>query len=286
MKFRSHCRNIADKVKRAFQGYRAIAKANWGIRNKQLAQMYKAIFVPMITYGAGAWAKGITKTDLGKLVTAQRAALTIVTRAYCTTSTPALLVIAGVAPIEYELQKEFLRHATRSGQTVRIGNAEYNPASADAEQQMVGLEDSQNQLWQQTWESDTRGRTTFEFFPSITKRQQADWVEPTYYLTQYLCGHGNFRSKLRKFSLTKNKNCQCGREDTPYHTFFECGRFQDSRDIFRREVEGVGVRWPPTWAQTVAKNVMPKTVTFVNKVLKNKELWDKGRWRCSFLLYI
>ena len=103
MKFQSHCRETAQKAKSAFQSYKKIVKANWVIQNRQLSQMYKAIFVRIIAYGAGPWVKHVTKAGLIKLITAQRAALITVTRAFRTISTPVLLVIAGVAPIEHEL---------------------------------------------------------------------------------------------------------------------------------------------------------------------------------------
>ena len=277
IKFHTHCQDAAEKAKISFQAYRAIAKVNWGIKNKQLTLLYKAIFVPRIAYGAGAWAKYATKADLAKLATAQRAALLTVTRAYRTISTSALLVIAGQPPIEKELQKERLRYAIRTIQAIQIDGQLYDPTTVEGIQLLNKLEDTQLQTWQENWESNTKGRATFEFFPSIAERLQANWVEPTYYLTQYLCGHGNFRSKLRKFSLSRNDRCQCGSEDTPYHTFFECSRFNDLRAEYREQVMEVGTQWQPTWAQTVTRQLMAATATYVTSVLKNKELWDKDR---------
>ena len=40
------------------------------------------------------------------------------------------------------------------------------------------------------WEIDTNGRAIFDFFPNIAERKRAVWVEPTYYVTQFLCGYG------------------------------------------------------------------------------------------------
>ena len=277
LRVQSHCINIAEKAKATFQGFRRIAKANWGIRFGQLALLYKAIFIPTITYAAGAWAGRATRAGLAKLVTAQRAALMTVTRAYCTISTPALLVIADATPIEFDLQKERLRHAIRRGETIRLDGNVYNPAQADAEQLWDALESAQQQLWQHLWTHDTRGRATYEFFPSIAERREASWVEPTYYVTQFLSGHGNFRSKLRKFNLVKNNKCQCGLEDTPLHTFFGCSKYLDLREQLRAQVESTGARWPITWADSVSKDIMPFMAKYVTSVLKRKEQWDKER---------
>ena len=142
MKFHTHCQVTADKAKNAFHAYRAIARANWGIQSKQMALLYKAIFVPRIAYGAGAWAKYATRIDLAKLVTAQRAALTTVTRAYRTISTPALLVAAGEAPIEHALQKEYLRYAIRTNQAVEIGGTIFDPTATEAAELVNELGDA------------------------------------------------------------------------------------------------------------------------------------------------
>ena len=184
----SYCRETSEKNKSAFQSYREIVKVNWGIQNRQLSQMYKAIFVPTVAYGAGAWANHITKAGLFKLIITQRAALITVTRAYCTISTPALPITADVASIEHELQKESLEHGIRNGsQVTRVGGVDYDPALTYSGSLRCNLKDRQLQSWQVAWENDTKGRATFDFFHNIAERKRAVWVEPTYYITQFPC---------------------------------------------------------------------------------------------------
>ena len=277
LKFHTHCLKVAEKAKKAFLGYRALAKANWGVGHGQLSLMYRTIFVPMVTYAAGAWGATITLADKRKLVTAQRTALITVTRAYCTVSTPMLLVLASVRPISFEIQKEILRYHVRESQEIKINGILYDPIASGATQLMEELEDRQNQEWQKSWEDDMRGRSTFEFFPSIPNRDKAKWIECNYYTTQLLSGHGNFRSKLRKFNSVKDDKCQCGQVDTLVHTFFECARFTEQRREYRSLVIEAGATWPLDWQGLVSEKIMPLTAKYVINVLKDKEKWDKER---------
>jgi len=277
IKFHTHCQKVADKAKSTFQGYRKIARANWGIRHRQLTQLYKAIFIPKITYAAGAWGGYATLSDYKKLVTAQRAALITATRAYRTISTPALLVIANANPIQHDIQKERLRHSMKTVQKIRINEVMYDPDTEDNKTLIEKLERSQGTERQIDWENETRGRTTFEFFPNIEERKMASWIEANYYTTQYMSGHGNFRSKLRKFNLVKNNKCQCGQLDTPTHTFLECTKYKEQRKEYEMELQKAGISWPANWKQSVTEKIFTITTNFVTAVLKKKELCDKER---------
>ena len=106
MKVHTHCQKIADKAKVTFQGFRKIGKANWGVGNRELTLLFKAIFISTVTYVTGAWAGRATKTGLAKLLTAQQAALAKVTRTYSTISTPALLVISTLSPSKWIYEKK------------------------------------------------------------------------------------------------------------------------------------------------------------------------------------
>ena len=182
-----------------------------------------------ITYAAGAWASRITKTDREKLASMQRAALIVTTRAYNTVSGPALLLIAGVPHIQQELERAQLTQKIRNNTPTVIGGIEYDPNSTSGKELKERLKANQEVEHQTRWQEDTRGRTTYEFFPTVKGRREAHWVTPSYYITQFLSGHGNFRAKLRKFSLVPSELCRCGQQDTSRHTFYECPVFEETR---------------------------------------------------------
>ena len=275
IRFKTHCEKIGDKAKSSFSRFRAVARAGWGWKGREMLKIYRATVVPIMTYAAGAWWKYATGADQRKLQTAQRATLLVATRAYRTTSTPALLVIAGVPPIQHEMEKAELSQSCRKQEEITLNNQRYNPAEKEKKELKTQLEEAQTRLQQKNWDEDTRGRITHAFFPSIKGRKEADWINPSYYLTQYLGGHGNFKDKLRKFSLVRSNKCKCGAADTWEHTFNECVLQPDRRNIYAEKVTDVGLGWPLTPAQSVTEVAMPLTAEYIKLILKEKEVWDR-----------
>ena len=140
MRFLNHCEEISEKAKAYFHRYRAVARAKWGLQYTELKIIYKAVFLPVITYGAAAWAKHATKRDWTKLERAQRAALLTVVRAYKTVSTPALLAICDANPVKMEAQKIQLVQAIRNNNSTTINGIEYNPGKESAKELKEKLE--------------------------------------------------------------------------------------------------------------------------------------------------
>ena len=276
LKFRTHCQKAGEKAKSNMAKFRAVARARWGLGGKNLLSIYRAIFVPTVTYAAGAWALRATKRDVSSLATAQRSALLVATRAYRTISGPALLVIAGVQHIQREMEAETLRHCVRSGIPVEIGGRTYDPGVKDPAALKEQLKKDQSEVEQLEWQEDYRGRITYEYFPSVQGRRESPWVIPSYYLTQYLSGHGNFKSKLRKFNLVRSDRCKCGLEDTVHHTFRECPELQECRDKYRAELAGAGITWPITAEESVTEKAADITALYVKRVLQQKEAWDSA----------
>ena len=166
----------------------------------------------------------------------QRSALLVATRAYSTVNGPVILVTAGVQHIQRKIETEVPRHSIRKGIPAEIGRRRYNPSMEDPTALKERLRNSQDEADQLEWPEDTRGRITYEYFPSIQGRRESPWVTPSYYTTQYLSGHGNFKSKLRKFNLVRSDRCKCGLEDTVHHTFRGCPDLQEWRDEYRAEL--------------------------------------------------
>ena len=273
LKFRTHCMSVGEKAKSNMSKFRAVAKARWGLRGKDLLSIYGAIFVPTITYAAGAWALKVTKKDISRLATTQRSALLVATRAYRTISGPALLVIAEVRHIQREMELEVLRHGIRRGVLTEIGGRSYDPNTEDPMTLKERLQENQDEVDQLEWLEDTRGRITYEFFPSVQGRRDSPWVVPSYCLSQYL-SHGNFKSKLRKFNLVRSDRCKCGLEDTVQHTFREFPELQEYRDEYRAELAAAGITWPITAEESVSENAAEMTILYAKRVLQQKEAWD------------
>lgn len=94
-----------------------MTSANWGVSQTTAMVIYKAVFLPRITYASEIWQEGTNlKKAIGKLGSMQRQALFAVTGAYKTTSTHALQVIASVLPLDLEIKKSVLKKKLRNGE--------------------------------------------------------------------------------------------------------------------------------------------------------------------------
>ncbi|XP_067139087.1 uncharacterized protein [Centruroides vittatus] len=83
--------------------------------------IYDSVFLPIIGYGAPAWADGLGKIHIdSKLQSAQRRALLHICRAYSTAPTAALQVIASKLPVTLHLEIVVQRWRMRKGQNVLL----------------------------------------------------------------------------------------------------------------------------------------------------------------------
>jgi hypothetical protein len=82
--------------------------------------------------------------------------------------------------------------------------------------------------WQNIWRTTSNASQTKLFFPSISDRLSLKTLQPNYVLTQFLSGHGNFGSYLKRFKL--RDTCDCGlAQETPFHVILECVLFAEER---------------------------------------------------------
>src|SRR5271154_2488635 len=72
--------------------------------------------------------------------------------------------------------------------------------------------------WQNNWEHSSKGRATFRFVPKVSYLG----IDNTFSLTQFLTGHGNFRSYLHRFKIIDSPSCMCGMDETVDHVLFHC----------------------------------------------------------------
>ncbi|GFX79713.1 uncharacterized protein TNCV_2746321 [Trichonephila clavipes] len=80
--------------------------------------------------------------------------------------------------------------------------------------------------WNQENLISNKGSITKKFFPTINKRLSCHHFYTNYKLTQFLTGHGNFKSYLNKFNLTPSSFCDCniGGEENVEHVILLCSK--------------------------------------------------------------
>ena len=176
----------------------------------------------------------INQSHKKKLLATQRSVLIRVTKAYATTSTAALPVLAGVLPIDLLLEKLTAHSCIPRGKNFLIGKIEfryedYDDGEMDTVKALrARVADTIMNAWNESWESSPKGRTTCEYFPDVRSRSGMNCIQLNHQLTQLLSGQGNFRAYLRRFSILEDDTCNCDLQesetilhlvnDCPYHT--------------------------------------------------------------------
>jgi hypothetical protein len=234
-------KHIAKTTQKSVQQLRKGRKARWGLGQAAIRTPYKGLFEPIITYAATGWSdlqKGNTKT---KLLRTQRMALQQVTRAYRTTSTEALQIIAGVMPIDLLIEVRARLYRKKRSHT------EGSSVKAIIQEAI--------QTWHEHWQTTSKGRTTFEYFNNPKERIVSRWVNPDHYVTQFISGRGDFNSKLKTFQSNEVDTCDCGMEETPQHILEVCRLFDEERQRLRNSMQEMELSWPKEKWEFITKDV-------------------------------
>lgn len=179
----------------------------------------------ILLYGAEIWADALQKEYIRKQMAAvQRRGALRVACSYRTVSYAAVNVIASVIPIEL-LAKEPKYIYERPPERSR------KEAATEARRQSI-------ERWQELWEAEVAGRWTARLIPQVDNWVNRKHGEVNFYVTQFLSGHGYFRSYLYKMRKVNSSQCRyCGAaEDTAQHTIFECIGTTEERNRLVRAV--------------------------------------------------
>ncbi|CAH4035810.1 unnamed protein product [Pieris brassicae] len=219
--FAEHAQDIGDRGARCFGKMARVSASNWGIRYPALRLLYYGTFVATITYAAAVWyGRSLAFVVASRLLRAQRSALVLLTKAYRTTSTPALAVLGGVLPADLEVYRAGKIQATKR----ETAKGEVNDLKRRVHSEVVDK-------WQERWEVEERGRDLQRFFPCVRGRLRAAWVAPDYFTSQLLAGHGAFNGRLRDLGLKEVGTCPCGlAEEYRDHVLWECGLYDRERE--------------------------------------------------------
>lgn len=244
----------------------------WGLRYPVMRTYYRTIFLPMMTYAAGAWADRVDRRHTRQVLSSQRTILIRLTKAYSTSSTESLQVVAGCLPLDLQLQltrQEYLY--SRKGFR-RIGGLDLTECPKS--EAKTRLREGARRRWELRWRETDKADVTHDFFRTIRGRLQRKWMSPTHAETQFYTGHGHFQHKLWSLNLARNPLCDCGEVDTPAHMLYSCGLYQDMRDTLVAAATAEGAHWPLPLSDMLERNTYPVFQETVNKMMsRKKDLW-------------
>ncbi|KAI8115365.1 Retrovirus-related Pol polyprotein from type-1 retrotransposable element R1 2 [Lucilia cuprina] len=139
---------------------------------------------------------------------------------YRTISLEACCVIAGIVPLDITAQ-EFSKIYEAKGQ---ISEAQHRIFRNDERRFSMGK-------WQRRWENSSAGRWTYKLISKIEEWVNRRHGEVNYHLTQFLSGHGGYRSYLHRLGHDDSPTCPvCPSVDENIeHVIFVCHRIEVER---------------------------------------------------------
>lgn len=257
MGFTQHIENLLENSNDLFSRMKGASGLSWGYNTDTKIMFYNTIYLTRITYGSMFWASSIrTKTMIEKIQSAQRRALLAITKAYRTTSTAALQVIAGLLPLDLAIKCAAVKQRNR-----------WTNDHIDT----VIYYDQTLQTWQDRWETTEKGRETFDWLPNVITRIKTP-LEIDPFIVQFMTGHGDFNAKLCSFNLIDSPECQCGNgHETAEHVLFHCQRVEEYRINIRNVLNRIGIEWPPEKTDLlISKSVFNATRRFAKRALENR----------------
>jgi hypothetical protein len=247
--FIPHVKRVSEKAKGLFQALRRFSGSSWGIGFDALRTIYRATYVAQVTYAARVWSYrlGIGSVAMA-LLRGQRAPLLAVTRAYRTSSSEGLPVIAGVLPADLEVLDFVARRGIiTTGRAEHLGLSVVADATSDGKSRAIGqIRQRTLEVWQERWDKGKTGRLVYKFLPSVADRMRMKYLNLNFYEVQLVTGHGELRGKLFDLGLRDDPNCACGMGvQYAEHVLWECPLLDDAREEM---LKGMSVDEPqPIW---------------------------------------
>lgn len=224
----------------------------------------------ILLYGAEIWADALeVERNRKKMASVQRRSALRTASAYRTVSEAAVLVVAGVIPIDL-LAKERKRVYVRK-------QGEETSSIREEERQRTLRE------WEQRLQQAAAGRWTAQLIGGLIPWTSREHGEVNFYLTQLLTGHGMFNAYLYRCNRKTSLYCDyCPEEeDDVRHTFFVCKRWSASRTTLE---EAVG----PTLAVENIVTLMLQSqanweavAQYAESVIRNKKREEQERERAE-----
>ena len=214
----THVEYAAGKAARAMKKLMGLMPNRKGPGQKTRKILAAAVY-SVILYASPAWESTVRRAcHLAKLIKIQRVINIRVTQAYRTTSSDALCVLAGYPPMRLMIESR--------GEVYRMGA-----------QDKQRIKEETMERWQRSWEESSSGKWTRSLLPNIKPWLERNAGETEYFLTQFLTGHGNFKTYLARIGKTNNNRCDhCGKIDDPGHTVLKCLRWKKLRECTERMV--------------------------------------------------
>jgi len=236
LNFVEHAKHIRKKLLSFIMSIKRIANQEWGIRDYSKRILYNMVAIPIATYSAAAWFDRVNLIHLKRhLIATQRSLLLLLTGAARTTSTAAMQVIAGTAPLDLVVIEKGLKSLVRRNISVKWNEycfdsrTTINEVNLDLEYSKIETEIKST--WQMRWTQEPHGRQVYHYIQDVDFVARNTWFQPNRELIYVLTGYGPIRSTLFLRGLENDDVCPvCGKDiETVEHMMLECEGYQHLR---------------------------------------------------------
>lgn len=222
-------------------------------RRLLLSQVSKSFHL----YGSSIWEDMLRCCSKKDMMSIFRRGCLRICSGYRTISLEASCVVSGQIPIDLAA-KEFHRIYERK----RCNGGEQLSIIRQLERRQT------INNWKARWENSSVGRWTYRLIPNIEGWLHRKHGEVNYNITQFLTGHGGYRSYLYRFGHDDSPNCPTchNQEETAEHVAFVCQRFGEER----RRLES-----------NLCLSLSPENI--IGVMIATEENWDRIT---RFLVYV
>jgi ribonuclease HI len=117
-KFKEHISYVTEKCTKMIHRLARAAKVSWGIKHEAMKTIYAGAILPLLLYGAPVWFEAMKlEYNKRKFIRIQRLINIRTAKAFRTTSSEALCIIAGVTPITIKIEEAVSLYKARESKT-------------------------------------------------------------------------------------------------------------------------------------------------------------------------
>lgn len=137
------------------------------------------------------------------------------------------------------------------------------------------IQDEIMKNWEEEYAAAGTGAETKKYFPTIShiRKWRRSGVNG-FATTQFLTGHGYFKSYLRRFNITQEDLCPCGQNvsQTPEHLIKDCSRFERHRLKYILECRSAE---PFRWSTILIDSSAKAFAVFCEQIVKSLKLFNE-----------
>lgn len=249
LNFVDHAKYLRSKVLNFVMTLRRVTRETWGLRSHIIDILYTAVIIPIVNYGSRFWFNVVQNSHVMRhLMAAQRSMLLLMTRTCRTVSTVAMQVIAGKLPLDLCIVRQALINRIKRNETTYW--EEYIFIENDNTQSIIELnrikdeikkiENYLYKIWQNRWNSETRGRTTYQFIKDVKFAVENKWFRPNRFCAYFITGYGSINSTLYERGCAEDPVCTLCRlneVESIDHMLYICPFYREFRytELFNTE---------------------------------------------------